>query len=168
MSSGWSRLSAAHVDEIVDGTKILAEALDVGADFIVAQKAEAAVELVVMAATLVADQAAAVATLGIAEAAVPAIIAAGKALVETLKQQLIQMIAGEIIEAAAKPLFAKVEQMVAGLDWSNSGGGSSGNGSAVQIDFAEARAHVATMRAHAETMAGHAATLSSGLSGLSF
>jgi hypothetical protein len=168
MSSGWSRLSAAHVDEIVDGTKILAEALDVGADFIVAQKAEAVVELVVMAATFVADQAAAVATLGIAEAAVPAIIAAGKALVETLKQQLIQMIAGEIIEAAAKPLFAKVEQMVAGLDWSNSGGGSSGNGSAVQIDFAEARAHVATMRAHAETMAGHAATLSSGLSGLSF
>jgi hypothetical protein len=121
-----------------------------------------------MAATFVADQAAAVATLGIAEAAVPAIIAAGKALVETLKQQIIQMIAGEVIEAAAKPLFAKVEQMVAGLDWSNAGGGSSANGGAVQIDFAEARTHVATMRAHAETMQGHAATLSSGLSGLSF
>ena len=167
MSSGWSKLSAAHVVEIVDGTKILAEALDVGADFIVAQKAEAVVELVVMAATFVADQAAAVATFGLAEAAVPAIIAAGKALVETLKQQIIQMIAGQVIEAAAKPLFAKVEQMVAGLDWSNAGGGS-GSSSAVQIDFAEARTHIATMRAHAETMQGHAATLSSGLSGLSF
>ncbi|HET9171518.1 MAG TPA: hypothetical protein VFN97_18915 [Actinospica sp.] len=167
MSSGWSNLSAAHVTEIVEGTRILAEALDIGADFIVAQKIEAIAELIVMAATFVADQAAAVATLGLAEAAVPAIIAAGKALVETLKQQIIQMIAGQIIEAAAKPLFAKVEQMVSGLDWSNAGGGG-GQSSAVQIDFAEARQHVETLRAHAETMAGHAQTLSSGLSGLSF
>jgi hypothetical protein len=168
MSSGWSKLSAAHVTEIVDGCGILAEALEVGADFIVAQKIEAIAELVVMAATFVADQAAAVATFGLAEAAVPLIEAAGRALMETLKQQIIQMVAGQIIEAAAKPLFAKVEQMVAGLDWSNSGAGGGGTGGSFQIDFAEARAHVATMRTHAETMAGHAATLSSGLSGLSF
>ena len=167
MSSGWSNLSATHVVDIVDGTKILAEALDIGADYIVAQKIEAIAELVVMAATFVADQAAAVATFGLAEAAVPLIEAAGRALVETLKQQIIQMVAGQIIEAAAKPLFAKVEQMVSGLDWSNAGGGS-GQSSAVQIDFAEARQHIETMRTHAQTMAGHAQTLSSGLSGLSF
>ena len=168
MTSGWATLSATHVDEIVAGTKILAEALDVGADFIIAQKVEAAVQLGIMAAEFLADQAAAVATFGLAEAAIPAIIAAGKALMETLKQQIIQMIMGQVIEAAAKPLFAKVEQMVAGLDWSNSGAASSGTGSAVQIDYAEARQHIGTLREHAQTMAGHAETLSSGLAGLSF
>jgi uncharacterized protein YukE len=167
LQSGWAHLSAQHVTEIVDGCRILADALEVGADFIVAQKVEAVIQLGIMAAEFIADQAASVATLGLAEAAVPAIIALGKALVETLKQQIIQMIMGKVIEAAAKPLFAKVEQMMAGLDWSNAPGGS-GTSSGFSIDFAEARQHVALLRSHAETMRGHAQTLNSGLGGLSF
>ena len=90
MSSGWARMSARHMDEIVDGCHVLANALDVAAGYIVAQKAEAVAVLVGMAAAFVADQAAAVATAGLAE-------------------------------AAAKPLFAKVEDALAGLDWSRSG-----------------------------------------------
>lgn len=168
LQSGWAHLSAQHVTEIVDGCRILADALEVGADFIVAQKAEAVVQLGIMAAEFIADQAASVATLGLAEAAVPAIIALGKALVETLKQQIIQMIMGQVIEAAAKPLFAKIEHMLAGLDWSNAPGGSEGVGSGFSIDFAEAHHHAAVLRAHSETMRGHAQTLSSGLEGLTF
>jgi len=168
LQSGWAHLSSQHVDEIVDGCRILGEALDIGADFIVAQKVEAAIQLGIMAAEFIADQAASVATLGLAEAAVPLIIAAGKALVETLKQQIIQMIMGQVIEAAAKPLFAKVEQMVAGLDWSNSPGGGSGASEGFSIDFAQAHGHVASLRGHAETMRGHAQTLHAGLAELSF
>lgn len=167
MQSGWSKLSAQHVTEIVVGTGILADALEVGADFVVAQKIEAAIELAVMAATFVADQAAAVATLGLAEAAVPAIIAAGKALVETLKQQIIQEIVGKVIEAAAKPLFAKVEAALSGLDWSQSGA-EGGSSSGFSLDAEAAKAHVAVLRGHAETMKGHAQTLRTNLSGLSF
>src|SRR6266700_1577494 len=65
--------------------------------------------LIGLAATFVADQAAAVATFGIAEAAVPLIIEAGERLVKSLVMDLQQEIIGKVIEAAAKPLFAKVE-----------------------------------------------------------
>jgi hypothetical protein len=62
MSSGWARMSTKHVDELVDGCHVLADALDVAAGYIVAQKAEAVAVLIGMAAAFVADQAAAVAT----------------------------------------------------------------------------------------------------------
>ena len=168
LKSGWSHLSAQHVAEIVDGCTVLADALEVMAGFVIAQKVEAAIQLGIMAAEFVADQAASVFTLGLAEAAVPVIIEAGKALMETLKQQIIQAIVGDVIEAAAKPLFAKIESMVAGLDWSASNTGLSGSGTGFEIDFAAAKSHVALMRTHAETMASHADTLNTGLAGLSF
>ena len=168
LSSGWSQLSAAHVEEIVDGCRVLADALEVGADFVVAQKAEALIELLAMAATFAADQAAAVATFGLAEAAVPLIIEAGKKLLEALKQQIIQYIVGEVIEAAAKPLFAKVEQALSGLDWSQAAGGESGLGSGFALDPATVAAHTAVLKSHASTMRGHAEKLQAGLGGLSF
>ena len=168
LQSGWAHLSTQHVDEIVAGCAVLAEALDVGADWVVGQKIEAVVELGVMAATFVADQAASVATLGLAEAAVPLIIEAGKKLLEALKQQIIQYITGQIIEAAAKPLFAKVEKAMSGLDWSQSGAGGGDLGDGFSLDADMATLHVATLRGHAQTMQGHAQTLRSGLTGLSF
>lgn len=167
MQSGWAHLSAHHVDEIIAGSHVLADALEVGADWVVAQKVEAIAELVGMAATFVADQAAAVATFGLAEAAVPVIIEAGKKLLETLKQQIIQYITGEIIEAAAKPLFAKVEQALAGLDWSNAPSSGGGVGSGFSLDVDELRQQISILRGHADAMQGHAQTLRSGLAELS-
>jgi hypothetical protein len=168
LQSGWAHLSSQHVDEIVAGCGILADALEVGADWVVAQKVEAVIELGVMAATFVADQAAAVATFGLAEAAVPLIIEAGKKLLETLKQQIIQYITSEIIETAAKPLFAKIEQALSGLDWSHAPAGDGGLGSGFSLDADLAVQHIDTLRRHGETMRGHALTLRSGLAGLSF
>lgn len=168
LSSGWSHLSAQHVDEIVEGCRVLAEALDLGADFVVAQKLEAVGELIGMAAAFVADQAAAAATFGLAEAGAPLIIEGAKKLLEALKQQIIQYIVGEIVEAAAKPLFAKVEQALAGLDWSNAPGGESGTGEGFSIDPGAVASHTAVLRGHAESMRGHAERLHAGLGGLSF
>ena len=168
LNSGWAHLSAQHVDEIVEGCRILAEALDLGADFVVAQKGAAVLELIGMAAAFVADQAAAAVTFGIAEAGAPLIIEGAKVLMETLKQQIIQYLVGEIVEAAAKPLFAKVENALAGLDWSNAPAGESGVGESFSIDAGAVAAHTALMRGHAETMRGHAETLRTGLGGLSF
>src|SRR5579883_970925 len=150
MQSGWAHLSAQHVDEIVAGSHVLADALEVGADWVVAQKVEAIAELVSMAATFVADQAAAVATFGLAEAAVPAIIAAGRKLMESLVQDLEQYIIGQVVEAAAKPLFAKVAEAVAGLDWSKTtpaGAESTG----FTLEEQVVRANTAALRQHAQT-----------------
>ncbi|WP_441248852.1 hypothetical protein [Kitasatospora sp. McL0602] len=169
MQSGWARMSERHTQELVAGCHLLADALDVGAGVIVAQKVEALAELAVMAATFVADQAAAVATFGLAEAAVPVIIEVGKKLLETLKQQIIQYIIGEIIEAAAKPLFAKIEHAMSGLDWSQTGGAASaGAGDGFMLHHEAAGSHLQILRGHTDTFREHAQQLRSGLEGLAF
>ncbi|HEV2376156.1 MAG TPA: hypothetical protein VGS19_28805 [Streptosporangiaceae bacterium] len=121
MTSGWAKLTAQHVDEIVAGCTVLADALDAAGGYIVAQKAEAVAELVGLAAAFVADQAAAVVTFGLSEAALPLLEELAAKLVESLEMDLQQYIAGQVIEAAAKPLAAKVDAALSGLDWSQSG-----------------------------------------------
>jgi hypothetical protein len=167
MTSGWATMSTQHVDELVTACGVLADALDVAAGYIVAQKVEAIATLVGMAAAFVADQAASVATLGLAEAAVPVIIEGAQRLVKSLVMDLQQYIIGQVIEAAAKPLFAKVEAAMAGLDWSQSGSaGGPSNGFSVEV--AAVRAQTAALRTHAATMRTHGANFQQGVRGLSF
>lgn len=95
-------------------------------------------------AGILADQAASAATFGPAETAVPL-----------------------IIEAAAKPLFEKIEHALSGLDWSQTAA-AAGSGSGLSLDVEEAGQHLSVLRDHAEAMRGHARALSSGLRGLEF
>jgi hypothetical protein len=167
MSSGWARMSAKHVDELVDGCHLLADALDVAAGYIVAQKAEAVAVLVGMAAAFVADQAAAVATAGLAEAAVPLIIEGAERLVKSLIMDLEQYLIGEVIEAAAKPLFAKVEAAFAGLDWSQSGA-QPGPAEGFSLDAEAALGHITQLQTHAATLRDHGTQYSTSIAGLGF
>lgn len=168
MQSGWASMSTQHVDELVAGCVVLADALDAAAGYIVAQKAEAIVTLVGMAVAFAADQAASVATLGLAEAAVPVIIEGAQKLVKSLVMDLQQCIVGEVIEAAAKPLFARVEAAMTGLDWSQSGTKAGGTSSGFFIDPAAVRSQTAALRTHAETMQAHGATFQQGVRRLNF
>jgi hypothetical protein len=108
--------------------------LDGAAGYIVAQKAEAISALIGMAAAFVADQAAAVATAGLAEAAVPLIIEGAEKLVRSLIMDLEQHLIGEVVGAAAQPLFAKVEALLAGMDWSQTGSVPVDPATAVALD----------------------------------
>ncbi|QKW17653.1 hypothetical protein HUT16_18895 [Kitasatospora sp. NA04385] len=92
-----------------------ASLLEVAAGVIVAMKVETIAELVAPAVALVADQAAAVATFGIAEAAVLAIEEAAKRLINCLEQQLEQYIIAQVVEAAIGPLVDTVANAVSGL-----------------------------------------------------
>lgn len=168
MLNGWGRLSSTHVTEITDGCAVLATALDAAAGYIVAEKAEAIAELIGMATAFFADQAAAVVTFGIAEAAVPLIIEGAERLVDSLVMDLQQYIVGEVIEAAAKPLFAKVAEAMSGLDWSQSGAGGSGSGSGVTLNAPAARTQTQALRGYAAEMRGHASTFAAGVRGLGF
>lgn len=107
------------------------------------------------------------ATFGIAEAAVPVIVAAGRKLMESLVQDLEQYIIGQVVEAAAKPLFAKVAEAMAGLDWSKtSAAGSESTG--FSLDEQVVRAHTAALREHAQTFRSHAGSFRQGIQELSF
>ncbi len=167
MASGWAKLSARHFDEIVAGAAVLADALDAAGGYIVAQKAEAIAELAGMAAALVADQAAAVATFGLAEVALPLIEEGAARLVESLEMDLQQHIVGQVIEAAAKPLFVKVEAALSGLDWSESGA-EAGTPTGFSIAPAAVTAQTAALRGHAAALRLRSAALAGVVRGLKF
>jgi hypothetical protein len=168
MASGWGELSERHVAEIVDGSAIVADALDAWAAYIVAQKVEAIAQLVEMAVEFFADQAAAVATFGIAEAALPLIIEAGQKLGQSLIEDLEQYVLGKVVEAALKPFMAKVQSLLSGLDWSNASSSGQGAGDGFSLQESEVRSALSTLRSHAQTMQSHGQTLKNGLGSLSF
>jgi hypothetical protein len=167
MRSGWAKLTAQHVDEITEGCTVLAGALDAAGDYIVAAKAEAIGELIGMAAAFVADQAAAVVTFGLAEAALPLIEEAAAKLVESLEMDLQQYIAGQVIEAAAKPLFAKIGAAFSGLAWP-APGVTAGESHGFSVDPAAVAAQTAALRGQAAAMRSRATDLAAAVRGLKF
>ncbi len=168
MNSGWARLSDQHVTEIVTACAVLADALDVAAGYIVAQKLEALATLIGMAIAFIADQAASVATLGLAETAVPLIIEGAQRLVKSLVMDLQQYVIGQVIQAAAQPLFAKVEAAMSGLDWSQAGGDGGQGGSGFGLDADAVRSQTEALRSHMSTMRQHGSNFRQGVRGLSF
>jgi hypothetical protein len=167
MQSGWTSLTARHIDELTAGCTMLADALDVAAGYIVAQKAEAIAVLVGMAAAFVADQAASVVTFGLAEAALPAIVAGAEAVVRSLAADIEQYLIGAVVTAAARPLFARVEEALAGLDWSRSGAAAA-TPTSVILDPAAVRVETAALRGYAASLRGHAVAFQQRVRGLSF
>ena len=173
----WAQLSNSHMNELVEACHTVATALDVAADVIVAMKGEAIAELVVLAATFVADQAAAVATLGLAEAAEVLVVEAAEKLMDFLEQQLEQYIIGQVIEAAMDPLVDVVGRAVSGLVFRttesalgvSAGGGSTGAvGEGFSVDPEQMHAHAELMRGHAKTVASHAEAFRTKLATVSF
>lgn len=169
----WAKLSDTHMRDLIEACHVVATALDVAADAIVAMKVEAIAELVALAAAFVADQAAAVATFGAAEAALVLIEEAAEKLVDFLVQQMEQYIIGQVLEAAINPLVEKVERAVEGLAYRavESALGVSGDspvGQGFRIDPEAVLAHAQTFRQHAEEVSGHGEVFLGKLSGVSF
>jgi hypothetical protein len=167
MLSGWANLSATHVDEISDTCTVLADALDAAAGYIVAQKVAAIADLAELAAAFFADQAAAFVTFGASEAAVPLIEAAAQKLVKSLEMDLQQYIAGMVIEAALKPLLAKIKSALSGLDWSQSGG-KAGPSAGVSVNPAAVYAQASMLRSQGDALRAEASDLAGQIRGLKF
>jgi hypothetical protein len=74
---------------------------------------------------------------------------------------------GKVIEAAAKPLFAKVEQALPSLDRSQSGAQiEAANGFSIDPDAVAQ--HLALLDSHADTMRQHGAQFAPNIAGLGF
>lgn len=169
MASGWAHLSAQHVDEVTEACSVLGDALDAWAVYVVAQKGEALVELVELAIGYATALAAAPETFGASLGALPGLEELGEALGNSLVQDLEQYVIGQVIEAASKPLVAKVEAMLQGLDWSNAPGGMDPVGTGtVQLELGMVEQQVGVLRQHAETMRSHAANFHAQAAGIQF
>jgi uncharacterized protein YukE len=172
----WGQMSDSHMSELLTACHTVATALDVAADVIVGMKGAAIAELVALAASFVADQAAAVATLGLAEAAEALIVEAAEKAVNYLEQQLEQHIIGEVIEAAVNPLVEVVGRAASSLMFQaaesalgvSADGGGGGVGTGFSIHPEELQARAALMKTHAETVASHAEEFRARAAGVSF
>ncbi|MCC9312361.1 WXG100 family type VII secretion target [Kitasatospora sp. RB6PN24] len=171
--SSWAHLSSSHMSDLVSTCHTVATALDAAADVIVGMKLQAIEELAVLAVTFVADQAAAVATFGLAEVGLVAIDEAAAQITKFLEQQLEQYIIGEVIEAAIGPLVAVVAKAVGGLAFKEVSGilgvnGTAGAGDKFEINPSALEGHAETMAGHAQEVSGHAQVLGGKLSALDF
>ena len=171
----WARMSNDHMTELVGACHVVADAIDVAADGIVAAKVAAIGELAALAASFIADQAAAVATFGIAEAGLALIEEAGKKLMNALIQQLEFMIVAQVIQAAVAPLEQVVERALGGLVFQGleaALGVPSGGGGAVGSSFGVVPdallGHATALQGHADTVAGHASTFAANVSSINF
>ena len=172
----WAQMSQTHMTELVDGCRTVVTVLHAAADYIVVQKGIAIAELAALAVSFVADQAAAVATFGIAEAAEVAIDEAAQQLVKFLEQQLEQYILMQVIEIGFKGLKPIIERALDGFVFKaasdvlgvpqGGAGGAAGPGFEIHPDGL--REHARVMRTHAETVSGHAQDLVGRLSGVRF
>jgi uncharacterized protein YukE len=104
----WAEKSTRHLQELTDACHVVADALDAGADVIVGMKTAAIGELAAIAASFIADQAAAAATFGLAEAALAGIEMAARRATNFLVQEITGYLTGEIVGAALQPLLGKV------------------------------------------------------------
>ncbi|MDH6137404.1 uncharacterized protein YukE [Kitasatospora sp. MAA4] len=172
--SNWAHLSSSHMTDLVNACHTVATALDAAAGVIVTMKMQAIGELIALAVTFAADQAAAVATFGLAEAGMALIVEGAEQVTDYLEQQLEQYIIGQVIEAAITPLVAVVAKAVNGLAFSAMAGilgvsGSAGaGGTSFKINPAALEGHSETMSGHAQEVAGHAETLRGKLAGVDF
>jgi hypothetical protein len=169
MSSGWAHLSATHVKELVAACEVMAAAIDAWAVYVVVQKGRALAQLVELAMSYAAALAAAPETFGASLAALPGLEEIGTALGNSLIQDLDMYVQGKVIEAASKPLVARVEAMLQGLDWSSAPGGVDPlGGGTVALDTAVVEQHVGLLRSHAATMRSHAENFLAQAAGIEF
>jgi hypothetical protein len=105
----WKKLADGHLQQLGEGMDKLATGLDIAAVVIVAMKLAAIVQLVILAAELIADQAAAIETLGASEALAVAQTEFTEQIVKQAIEQAIQTVEQQLLSVVEGPIFAALE-----------------------------------------------------------
>ena len=169
----WQSRSNTHMTELMDVSTVIVDALHALADYIVLQKGAAIAQLLVLAGTFLAAQAAAPFTFGLSEVSDLGLDALADEAINMLKQMVVQYIEGQVIEAAFKKLGPAVERALEGWVFNFvDGGAPSGAGGQVgasfMVDATALKAHASVMRAHGQTMREHAENLTAKLAGVDY
>lgn len=111
----WAQASSDHIHVLLNTCNACAEALEIAADGVIVAKSGIIIALGIMLAEFLADQAAAIATFGLAEFASAAIVATTRFAVKALLDQLEQEVIGAVLQAALGPLEDQLAAAVEGL-----------------------------------------------------
>jgi hypothetical protein len=171
----WTEMSGTHMTGMLDALHGVVDVLDAFADEIVVQTGVAIAELVALAVSFLAAQAAAPFTFGLSEVSDLGLDEAAERAIDFLEQQLQQSIMSKVIGMGFKALKPVIEKALDGfvfkmaegaLGVSGSGGGGAGN--AFQVDTEQMRVHARTLQTHAAKAREHAANFTAKASGMSF
>ncbi|KAA9160239.1 hypothetical protein FPZ12_017995 [Amycolatopsis acidicola] len=102
----WDKLANGHLPQFAEAMKLLADALDAGAGLVLALKIGAIAQLAILAAEIIADQAAAPFTFGASEAAIPVEVAATRAIMKGLVDTAVDAVEQQLVNAVEGPVFA--------------------------------------------------------------
>jgi uncharacterized protein YukE len=170
--SEWERRSGTHLTELMDVCKTIETVLHGFADYIILQKGEAIGQLLALAVSFLAAQAAAPETFGLSELADIGLDELANQAIKFLKELLQQYLMGKVIEEGFKLLAPAVEKAVEGWIFNFvDGGAPTGGGEVGAMMMVHPQMlvqHASLMEEHGRTMLTHAQNLQEKLSGVNF
>jgi hypothetical protein len=105
----WKKVADGHLEQLGQGLSLLGTGLDISAVVVVGLKLAAIVQLGILAAEIIADQAAAPFTFGASEAAIPLEVEATNQIVKQILKQAIQTVEQQLLQVVEGPIFAALE-----------------------------------------------------------
>ncbi|MFG2819812.1 hypothetical protein ACGFX4_10340 [Kitasatospora sp. NPDC048365] len=111
----WEKVSGKHLHNLAEGGRLLATALDGAAVLIAGAKVAAVVQLGIMAAEVIAAQAAAPFTFGLSEVGALGATQATRLIVKRLLKEAEQAIVSELMAVAKAPIIDALSNMAGDL-----------------------------------------------------
>ena len=166
--TAWSSQTRSHMDTLIEGCGLLADGLDIAATGVEVMKDAVIAQLVIAAAEFIADQAAAVATLGLAEAALPALYALQNRLLAAIVKTFELEVVTALVEKTLGPLEERIASSVNALLFPEIASAALGAKPALKVDTGSLRSAAASVGNEASSNETGGYSLASALSSYSF
>jgi hypothetical protein len=101
----WQKLASGHLPQLAEGLNLVATGLDASAVLVTGMKLGAIVQLGILAAEIIADQAAAPFTFGASEAAIPAEVEITSQVVKQVFKKVAEQVEQALLSALEGPIF---------------------------------------------------------------
>ncbi|NUR64026.1 MAG: hypothetical protein HOV87_36015 [Catenulispora sp.] len=169
LAEAWGNGSKAHMDELIEIAKDVATAIDLLADGVVAMKGKVIVQLGLAAGEFVADQAASVATLGLAETALPLLYEVQNRLLNAILQEFENEVVDYVIDHTIGPLLERLGDKMEKLLFTEVAGAAIGPGpNGLTLDTEAMRYHAGLIQQDAMNHQQHGRNLVNGLGSLNY
>ena len=105
----WNKVAKGHLPQLGEGMNLLATGLDISSYVVIGLKLAAIVQLALLAAEIIADQAAAPVTFGASEAAIPVETEATSQIVKQILKNAVDQVEQQLVQAVEGPVFSALD-----------------------------------------------------------
>ena len=111
----WQKVISGHLPQLKEGLNLLGTALDASAVVIEGMKVAAIVQLGILAAEIISDQAEAFVTFGASEALIPIQTEVTSQIVKAALKQAVDAVEQQLLQAVEGPIFSALESAAGNL-----------------------------------------------------